>query len=144
MVGLTDNVEVMLDDEDCIATVYQATQYLHEDADVLEVQTGGGLVENIERFASIFLRQFGSQLDALTLTAREGCGWLSQLNISETYILNGLDFTQDVGHVLEEFAGLVDGHVEYIGNALTLEAYLEGFAVVTLAMTLLTGHLNVW
>ena len=49
VVCLTDNIEVMLDNEDGIATVYQATQYLHEDADVLEVQTSGGLVENIER-----------------------------------------------------------------------------------------------
>ena len=65
------------DDDDRIATVYQFLEYIHQDADVFEMQTGCRFIENIERLARITLREFGSQFYALTFTAREGSGTLS-------------------------------------------------------------------
>ena len=53
MVSLADDVEVMLDDDDGVAPVYQFMEHLHEDAYVLKVQAGGGLVEDIERAACV-------------------------------------------------------------------------------------------
>ena len=67
-VGLTDYVEIVLDDNHRVATVNELLQHLHKYADILEVQASGGLVENIHGLAGIALRQFGGQLDALTLT----------------------------------------------------------------------------
>ena len=82
VVGLTDDVEVVLDDDDGIAAIDEATEHLYEDADVLEMETGGGLVEDVEGLAGVFLGELGSELDALTLTARKGGGGLAEFNIS--------------------------------------------------------------
>ena len=57
--------------------------------------------------------------------------------------MNGLDLAEDIGHVLEELHSLIDGHIEHIGDGLALIAYLERLAIITLAMTLLAGHLNI-
>ena len=133
----------MLDDNDGIATGNKAAQNVHEDADVLEMETGGGLVEDIDGTAGIALRQLGGKLDALALTTREGGGRLAELDIAEADILDGLDLAKDVGDVLEELAGLVDGHIEDIGNGLALIAYLEGLAVVATPVADLTGYLDI-
>ena len=133
----------MFDDDDGVATVYKFLQHIHQNADVLEMQTGGGLVENIERLTGITFRQFGGEFHALALAAAEGGGGLSQLDISQSHLLDGFDFTKNVGHILEEFHSLVDGHVEHVGNRLSLEAHLQRFTVVTLAVALLAGHLDV-
>ena len=76
-VGEFDDIEIVLDDDDRIATVNQFLEYIHQDADVFEMQTGCRFIENIERLARITLREFGSQFYALTFTAREGSGTLS-------------------------------------------------------------------
>ena len=68
---------------------------------------------------------------------------MSELDIAEAHVLDGLDFTQDVGHVLEELTGLIDGHVEDVGDRLALEAYLQCLTVVAFAVTLLAGYLDV-
>ncbi len=73
-VGEFDDIKIVLDDDNRIATVYQFLEYIHQDADVFEMKTGGRFIENIERLARITLREFGSQVYALTLTAREGSG----------------------------------------------------------------------
>src|SRR5262245_23454143 len=46
-----DHVEVVLDDHERVAGVGEAIQHTHELADVLEVQTGGRLVEYVQRVA---------------------------------------------------------------------------------------------
>ena len=142
-VGLADNVEIVLDDDDGVATVYELLQHLHQYADILEVQTRGGLVEYIHGLAGVTLRQFRGQLYALTLTAREGGGGLAQLDIAQTYILYALDLSEYVGHVLEELYGLIDGHVEHVGYRLALIAHLQCFTVVALAMTVFARYLYV-
>jgi hypothetical protein len=43
-VGVADDVEVVLDDDDGVAEVGEAVEDLEELADVIEVEAGGGLV----------------------------------------------------------------------------------------------------
>ncbi len=143
VVGLTDDVEVVFDDYDRIAAVYESAQHIHQYADVLEVQARGRLVEDEYGVPCVFLGQFGSQFHALALTAAECCGGLSELDVSESDVLQRLDASQDIGYVLEEVASLVDCHVEHVGNGLALIAHFERLAVVAFAVTLLAGHLNV-
>jgi hypothetical protein len=57
-VGGLDHVEVVLDHHDRVAAVPQALQHGEQQFDVLEVQAGGGLVEDVERAAGVALRQF--------------------------------------------------------------------------------------
>ena len=47
VVGLAEDVEIVLDDDNCIATRDEALEYVHEDFDVFEMETRGWLVENI-------------------------------------------------------------------------------------------------
>ena len=68
---------------------------------------------------------------------------MSELDIPKSDILQGLYFVQNVGYIFEELNRLVDGHIQDIADALALEAHLERFAIVTLAVTLLTGNIHV-
>ena len=47
MVGLSENIEIVFDDDDSVATRDEALEYVHEDFDVFEMETCGWLVENI-------------------------------------------------------------------------------------------------
>ena len=51
MVGLLYDIEVMLDDDDCIALVDQPVEYVEKLLDIREVQTCRRLVEYVERLA---------------------------------------------------------------------------------------------
>ena len=69
VVGEFDDIEVVFDDDDGVATIHQFLQHIHQDTDVLEMQTRGGLVEDVERLARITLGEFGGEFHALTLSA---------------------------------------------------------------------------
>ena len=142
-VGELDDIKVVLDDDDGVASIDKFLQDIHQDSDVLEMQAGGGLVENVERLAGVFLREFGGQFDSLAFSTRKGGGGLAKFDVAEAYILDGLDLAEDLGHVLEELDGLIDGHVEHVGNRLAFIAHFERFTVVTLAVALLARHLDI-
>ncbi len=61
----------MLDDDDGIATIPQLVQHLEQLLDVVEVQPGSRLIQNVESLTSIPLGELARQLDPLRLTARE-------------------------------------------------------------------------
>src|SRR5689334_16065772 len=64
-----DDFEIVLDHDDRVALRNQLVQHLQELLDVVEMQAGGRLVENVERAAGGALRQFLGELDALRLAA---------------------------------------------------------------------------
>ena len=49
VVGNLDDIEVVLDDDNRIALVYQLVKYFDKAADILEMEARSRLVENIER-----------------------------------------------------------------------------------------------
>src|SRR5579864_9143369 len=57
-VGLFDDVEMVLDDQHGIAERYEAVQHVEQLFDVVKVQPGGWLVENIQRAAGLAARKF--------------------------------------------------------------------------------------
>src|SRR2546425_7128259 len=74
-IGLLDDVEVVLDDEHGVAEIDEALQDVEELSNVIEVQAGGGLVENVERAAGLAFRKLSGELDALGFAAgKSGCG----------------------------------------------------------------------
>ena len=135
VVSELDDVEIVLDDDDGVALVDESVEHLHEGADVFEVESCGGFVEDVERATGVLLGEFGGEFHALALSAGEGGGGLTELDVAEADFLQHLDLLENLGLVLEELDGLVDGHVEHVGDALSLEADLEGLAVVTSTMT---------
>src|SRR2546427_2727459 len=87
----------------CVPLVHQAMQHLEEQADVLEVEARRRLVEDVEGAARVALGQLGSQFDALRLAPRERRGGLAQVDVSQSYVVEQLEFRVNARLVLEEF-----------------------------------------
>ena len=64
-----DDIEVVLNDNHCIAPITQAMQDLEQLSDIFEVQPGGGFIENIQRISGVPFGQLLGQFDALGLAA---------------------------------------------------------------------------
>ena len=142
-VGSADDVGVVFDDNDGIALVDKFSEHIEQNADVLEVQAGGGLVEYVERAPCIASGKFGSELHALALAARKGVAGLAKLDVTESDLLQHFYLVQDNGLIFKELDGLVDGHIEHIGYAFSTVAHFECLAVVTLAAALFAGYIDI-
>ena len=129
-VGRFDHFEIVLDDQHRVTGLDQRVQHLEELADIVEVQPGRRLVEDVEGAPGGAPRQFLGELDALRLAAREGRCRLADMDVAEPDLLQGQELVTDRRHGTEEIGALVDGHVEHVGDALTAEQYLQGLAVV--------------
>ena len=81
-VGGLDHVEVVLDHDDGVAVVAQAMQHVEQLLDVVEVQAGRRLVEDVERAAGVALGQFARQLHALRLAAGQRRRALAELDVA--------------------------------------------------------------
>ena len=68
-VGRLDHLEVMLDDNHGIAQIGQAVNHLQQFLDIIEVESGCGLIQDVERLSRVRAGQLGGQLDALSLAA---------------------------------------------------------------------------
>ncbi len=134
------HVDVVLYDQHGVALVDKPLQHVHKDPDVVEVQSGCGLVQEVQCLARVLLRELCGKLYSLALAAGEGGAGLAELEIAQADILYCLYLVQYVGHVLEELHCLVDGHVQNVRDALSVEAHLQGLAVVALAVAYLAGH----
>ena len=142
-VGRLDDVEVVLDDQHGVAGVDQARQHGEQPADVLEVQAGRGLVEDVDGVAGRALGQLGGQLHPLGLAAREGGGGLAEPDVAEADVDDRLHVPGDDGLVGEEGQGLLAAHLEDVGDVLALEGDVEGVAVVAGALAHLARHVDV-
>ena len=123
--------------------VDEAVQDLEQPLDVGEVQAGRRLVEDVERAAGRDLRELGRELDALRLAARQRRRRLAEADVAEPDVVERLQPPADLRDVLEELDGLLDRHVEHVGDRLALEADVERLAVVALAVALLARHVDV-
>ena len=102
VVGVADDVEVVLDDDDGVAEVGEAVEDFEELADVVEVEAGGGLVEEVEGAAGLALGELAGELHALGFAAGEGGGGLAEVDVAEADVDEGLELDGDGGDVLED------------------------------------------
>ena len=63
-----DDVKIVFDNQHAVALIHQPLDPQHELANILKVQTGCGLIQNVDRPAVGSFLQFGCQFDALRLT----------------------------------------------------------------------------
>jgi len=101
-VGLLDDVEIVLDDQDGVAERDEALENIEEFADVVEVKAGGGLIENVKRAAGLALGKFARELDALRFAAGKRGGGLAELDIAETDFNERGKFLLNLGNVFEK------------------------------------------
>src|SRR5262245_43959528 len=66
-----DHVQIVLDHQHGVAAIDQPMEHFQQQPDVLEMQPGRRLVEDVERPAGIALRKLGRELDPLRLAARK-------------------------------------------------------------------------
>ena len=66
VVGCADDVEVVLNDDDRIAFLYQSIEHAEQHSDIFEVEPRGGFVENVYRLPRVAFGEFRSEFHALT------------------------------------------------------------------------------
>ena len=64
-----DDLEIMLDDDDSIALIYECMKDLEQSPHVFKVQSRGRLIQDIERLSSCASREFLGQFDPLRFAA---------------------------------------------------------------------------
>ena len=92
-------------------------EHFEQLADVLEVEAGGRLVEDVEGLAGGAARQLLGQLDALRLAAAERRRLLADLDVAEADLVQHRHLVADAGDRLEELGRVLDRHVEHVGDA---------------------------
>src|SRR4029077_15697462 len=73
-VGITNDVQIVLDDDDGVAEVGEAMQYVEQLAYVVKVKAGGGLVQKVKGASGLSLGKLASELHALRFATAEGGG----------------------------------------------------------------------
>ena len=107
------------------------------------MQAGGRLVQDVEGLAGLALLQLAGELHALGLAAGERGRRLAQADVAEAHVEERLQLALDARDVLEEVQGVLDGHVEHLGDVLAAVGHLQRLAVVALAVADLAGHVDV-
>gem|GEM_PF-3061300 len=130
-----DHVQVVLDDQHRIAGFNEPVEHREELPDVLEVESRCWLVEDVERAAGPATAQLSGQLDPLGFAAGEGRGGLTEMDIVQADVVQRLQHTANLGHVLEQLQGLLDVHLQHVVNTLPSIADLQRFAVEAFALT---------
>jgi hypothetical protein len=72
MVGTLDDIQVMFDNYQGMTSFYQRLESMEQTLDIMEVQTGGWLIEDEERRRLVFLADKVGEFYTLVLTAGEG------------------------------------------------------------------------
>ena len=143
IVGALDHIQIVLNNDHRIARVHQFVQHLDKTVHIGHMQTGGGFVQNIHGLPGSAACQFVGQLHPLGFTARQRCRSLPQLNIAKADLLQRLQLAGDFGDVGEEVAGFLHRHIQHIGDVLVLVLDFQRFPVVPLALTDITGHVDI-
>ena len=142
-VGGLDHVEVVLDHHDRVAVVAQLVQHGEQVLDVVEVQAGGRLVEDVQRAAGIAAREFLRQLHALRFAAGQRGRRLAELDVAQADVDQRLELARDRRHRLEQLQRVLDRHLQHVVDAVALVEDLQRLAVVALAVADVAGHVHV-
>ena len=84
--------------------------------DVVEVQAGRRLVEQVERLAGVGPGQLGGQLHALGLAAGQRRRRLAERQVVEPDVAQRLQDAADLRDVVEQLERLADAHVQHVGD----------------------------
>ena len=82
-VGVAQVVRVVFDDDDGVAGVAQPEEQVEEFLNVIPVQAGGGLVEEVEAAALLAFAEFVGELEPLRLAVGKRVGGLAELEVAE-------------------------------------------------------------
>src|ERR1700693_2405328 len=113
-IRLFDDVKVVLNDQDGVAQCHKTIENIEKFFNVVEMQAGCRLVENIQRAARLALGKFARQFCALSFTAGNCGGRLSELNISQPDIDESLQLDLNGRNIFEHLQSFLDREIEKI------------------------------
>ena len=122
----------MLDHHDRVAQIDQPVEHVQQLGQIVEVQAGGRLVEQVERSAGVGPRKLGGQLDPLGLAAGERRGRLAEREVIEPHVAERLQRPANLRDVLEQLDRLAARHVEHVGDRAAVVADGQRFGIVAL------------
>src|SRR5216684_3988074 len=91
-VCIATHVKIVLDNDGCVSQVGETVQHIEQFLNVVEMKAGRRLVKEIKGLSRLALTQFASQFDALRFAAGEGYGRLSEMDVAESDVYQGLQF----------------------------------------------------
>ena len=124
-VGRLDDIQVVLNDQDGGSGPHQAAKGPQQLVDIIEMQTGGGFVEQVERILAHLAGQVKGQLDPLGFPARERGGGLAQPEVAQPHILQHSQLPGQPGDGGEEAQCLPHGHLQHFVDILAFVAHLQ-------------------
>ena len=150
-----DHIEVVFDDDERVTGGQQLAQGAHEARDVLEVQAGGGFIEQQQRTAPGAggrpglerVGQEGGNLQSLRLSARQGGNRLTQAQIVEAHIGQRAQGAHDFRVCREQNDSLGYRKLKGVGDgqlpALTLKLHLKHLGTEAPAVAVGTAQIDV-
>ncbi len=142
-IGGLDDFQIMFDHQHGIAGIDEIMQHLEQQFDIGEMQPGGRLIEQIERAAGAFFDQLAGEFHALGLAAGERGRRLPELHVVEAHVVQRLQLVMDAGNVLEMREGLLDIHLQHLGDIFSFEADLQRLAIEAVPIADRAGDPNV-
>src|SRR5262245_2516437 len=112
----------MLDDDGRIAAINETLQDGEKLANVVEMQAGRRLVQQVERAAGFGASEFGGKLDPLRFAAAERRRGLAKRQIAETDVVQAREHAMDGRKILEEGKAVSDRQVKHVGDG---EAFVQ-------------------
>lgn len=132
----------MFDHHDSIPLHYEPVEDLDELLHVGIVETDGRLVEEIDGPLGRLAVELGSDLHPLRLAARECRRRLSQLEVAESHLVQGLQPVRDRRDLVEECVRVLNRHGKHLMDVLPLIGDLECLLGEALAVTDVARHVD--
>src|SRR5271157_1951622 len=146
----------MFDDNDATASLNQAAKSRKQFADIVEVQSRRGLVEDVEyAWVAAVAFELGAsdiallglkmrrQFHALRLSTRQRGGRLAQPQVPETDLIKDAKLFDDLGHSGKEKERAFHGQVQDFVNVLPVIAHLQHFRLVTHPIAFLADQFDI-
>src|SRR5262249_2249725 len=142
-VGGFDDVEVVFNDQKRRTGVLELAEGVEELGDVVEVQAGGGLVEDVENALVFGAREMRGKFEALGLAAGEGGGGLAEAEVAETDFVKDAEFADDFGNVDEEGERFANSELQNVVNVFSVVVNVENAALETRAAAFFANEFDV-
>src|SRR5207244_3755539 len=142
-VGGLEDVQIVLNDDYGVPGINESMPDMQQLLDVVEVQAGGRLVENVEGLTGAAFAQLAGQLDSLGLPTGQRRRRLAELDVIQPHVVQRLQHRPDLGYVREMIQGLLHVHLQDFMDIFALEADLERLAVKAATFTDWTSHPHV-
>ena len=139
VVGALDHLDVVLDDHHRVALFHQLLQRRQQPAHVVEVQAGGGLVEDEQGAGLLGPGHVRGQLEALGLAAGKRGHGLAQAEVVEPHPGQRPEPRQDLRPVREELHGFGHGEAEHVADVPAAVGHFQHFPAVAGAAAFRTG-----